>query len=35
LVEAVAHAEQGLAALIPYYEAEDTAFRVHLLGLGG
>jgi len=35
LVEAIAHAEQALAALAPYYETADTAFRVHLLGLEG
>jgi hypothetical protein len=30
---AVAHAEEILAALAPSSETEDTAFRVHLLGL--
>ena len=33
LVDAVAHAEEILAALAPSSETEDTAFRVHLLGL--
>jgi hypothetical protein len=35
LVEAITHAEQVLAALVPYYETEDTAFRVYLLWLEG
>ena len=32
LAEAIAHAEQVLAALDPHYETEGVAFRVHLLG---
>ena len=35
LVDAIAHAEQALAALAPYYRTADTAFRVHLSGLEG
>jgi hypothetical protein len=34
LVQAVAHAEQALSHVQPFYNTGDTAFQVHVPGLG-